>query len=116
MSVLNLATIEAARERLRGVAVRTPLLRLGGLPEHEIWIKPEVFQPIGSFKLRGAYNALSQMMEQNPVDIGVYDQHRQYVSGGCMVRRSLRDSGEGDHARRRASDEDRCHPRIRGKR
>jgi threonine dehydratase len=67
MSNLNLATIEAARERLRGVAVRTPLLRLGGPPDLEIWIKPEVFQPIGSFKLRGAYNALSQMMEQNPV-------------------------------------------------
>ena len=66
MSTLNLATVEAARERLRGIAVRTPLLRLGGQPEAEIWIKPEVFQPIGSFKLRGAYNALAQMMAEDP--------------------------------------------------
>ena len=67
MSELSLATVEAARERLQGIAVRTPLLRLGGYPDAEIWIKPEVFQPIGSFKLRGAYNALAQMVDAGPV-------------------------------------------------
>ncbi len=68
MSELSLATVEAARTRLQGVALRTPLLELGGQPERGIWIKPEVFQPIGSFKLRGAYNALAQIMEAGPVD------------------------------------------------
>lgn len=56
-----LGDIEAAARRLAGVAVRTPLLGLHG--QDDVWIKPEVLQPVGSFKLRGAYNALSMMME-----------------------------------------------------
>jgi threonine dehydratase len=55
----TLDEVRAARERIRGVAVRTPLLRLPleGCP-CEIWLKLENLQPIGSFKLRGAANAL----------------------------------------------------------
>ena len=67
MNDLSLASIESARNRLAGVAVRTPLLQLGGGENNDIWIKPEVFQPIGSFKLRGAFNALSLMMEESPI-------------------------------------------------
>ncbi|CAN5670192.1 threonine/serine dehydratase [soil metagenome] len=67
MNDLNLESITAAQARLKGVAVRTPLLQLGGHPKDDIWIKPEVFQPIGSFKLRGAFNALSLMMGEGPV-------------------------------------------------
>ena len=47
----------AARERLRGVVVRTPLLPLHG--SNTIWLKPELLQPTGSFKLRGIYNAVA---------------------------------------------------------
>lgn len=56
----SLDDIETARERIRGVAVRTPLLRLQveGCPTAEIWLKLENLQPIGSFKLRGATNAM----------------------------------------------------------
>jgi len=56
--------IRAARERLRGSVTRTPLLRMpldrapGGGPD-EIWLKLENLQPIGSFKLRGAGNAMA---------------------------------------------------------
>jgi len=58
--VIPLAEIEAARERLAGTAVRTPLVRLevDDAPA-EIYLKLENLQPIGSFKLRGAANALS---------------------------------------------------------
>lgn len=57
----TLAEVRAARERLRGVAIRTPLLRLH---EHErIWLKPEMLQPTGSFKIRGIWNALSQLTD-----------------------------------------------------
>jgi len=58
--VIPLAEIEAARERLSGTAVRTPLVRLevDDAPA-EIYLKLENLQPIGSFKLRGAANALS---------------------------------------------------------
>jgi threonine dehydratase len=40
------------------------LLRLGGAGAEDIWIKPEVLQPIGSFKIRGAYNAVWQQRER----------------------------------------------------
>jgi threonine dehydratase len=57
--VIPLREIEAARERLAGTAVRTPLVRLP-LDESpaELWLKLENLQPIGSFKLRGAVNAI----------------------------------------------------------
>jgi threonine dehydratase len=56
---VTLADIQAARDRLTGVVVRTPLVRLE-LPEAagEIWLKLENLQPIGSFKIRGAGNAM----------------------------------------------------------
>ncbi|HEV7516021.1 MAG TPA: threonine/serine dehydratase [Thermoanaerobaculia bacterium] len=50
--------IRAARERLRGVVVRTPLVRLNFDAPAEIYLKLENLQPIGSFKLRGAANAM----------------------------------------------------------
>jgi threonine dehydratase len=51
--------IRAARETIAGTAIRTPLVRLNA-PEApaEIYLKLENLQPIGSFKLRGAYNAV----------------------------------------------------------
>jgi threonine dehydratase len=58
-SVIELADIEAARGRIAGAAVRTPLLRLHveGAPA-EIYLKLENLQPINSFKIRGATNAV----------------------------------------------------------
>ena len=57
--MIALAAIEAARKRIAGVAIRTPLVRLQA-PESpaEIWLKLECLQPIGSFKIRGAANAI----------------------------------------------------------
>ena len=57
--MIELAAIEAARERIRGTAVRTPLLRvrIEDAPA-EIYLKLENLQPIGSFKIRGATNAV----------------------------------------------------------
>ena len=55
----SLDEIRAARKRLAGITVRTPLIRLNaeGLSA-EVWLKLENLQPIGSFKLRGAANAM----------------------------------------------------------
>jgi threonine dehydratase len=60
----SLAEIQAARERLAGVATRTPLVRLNveDAPA-EIHLKLENLQPIGSFKLRGAGNAMAMAGE-----------------------------------------------------
>ena len=55
-----LAEVEAARERIRGAALRTPLVPLDadGAPA-ELHLKLELLQPIGSFKLRGSGNAIA---------------------------------------------------------
>jgi len=56
--LITLEKIQQAQERLRGVALRTPLQRVS-FREGEIYLKPENLQPIGSFKLRGAYNKIA---------------------------------------------------------
>lgn len=65
---VTLADVEAAAERLRGIALRTPLLAFGPLPAESAgpraWLKAENLQPIGAFKIRGAYNALSQLSDR----------------------------------------------------
>ena len=57
--MISLRDIDAARDRILGIAMRTPLIRLPGsdLPA-EIWLKLENLQPTGSFKIRGAANAI----------------------------------------------------------
>ena len=56
--MIRLAEIEAARERIAGAAVRTPLLRLHVEAPAEIYLKCENLQPVNSFKIRGATNAV----------------------------------------------------------
>jgi len=62
---VTLADVRAAAVRLHGIAVRTPLLAFGPPADDpeapRAWLKPENLQPIGAFKIRGAYNALSQL-------------------------------------------------------
>ena len=53
---VSLEEIRAARERIRGVARYTPLLEADGL-----WLKAESLQPMGAFKIRGAYNMIAQL-------------------------------------------------------
>jgi threonine dehydratase len=55
-ALVTLDDIRAAAERIRGVAVRTPLVQCSGLG-----LKCENFQPMGAFKLRGALNMLAQL-------------------------------------------------------
>jgi threonine dehydratase len=57
--VIPIEEITAARDRIAGAAIRTPLVRLHveDAPA-EIWCKLETLQPIGSFKIRGAANCV----------------------------------------------------------
>jgi threo-3-hydroxy-L-aspartate ammonia-lyase len=57
-SLVSLAEIRQAAGRLASVAVRTPLVPVPRLSP-QLLVKPESLQPTGSFKLRGAYNAIS---------------------------------------------------------
>ena len=69
----TLDEVETARERIRGTALRTPLVRLF-VDGPEIWLKLECLQPIGSFKLRGATNAMRHLEANSPERLarGVY--------------------------------------------
>jgi len=60
---ISLDTVRAAATRIYPVAARTPLIRLDPVARGgpEIFLKLEVFQPIGSFKIRGAMNAVSKL-------------------------------------------------------
>jgi len=60
--MVTLDDILAARARLDGIVVRTPLIPL----EQDgatLYLKPENLQPIGAFKLRGAYNKISSLTD-----------------------------------------------------
>ena len=55
-----LSAIRAARSRIAGTAIRSPLIRLDDdAAPTEVWLKLECLQPIGSFKVRGAVNAMA---------------------------------------------------------
>jgi len=69
--LITLNAIREAQDRICGTAVRTPLVRLDvqklrdiGFAPHtgaEVYLKDESAQPIGSFKLRGAFNKVAQL-------------------------------------------------------
>ncbi len=78
-AMVTLEDIKRAQERLRGVAARTPLIayfppakqpasaerKRKTIPSRgQLWLKPESLQPVGSFKLRGAYNKIASLTEQ----------------------------------------------------
>jgi threonine dehydratase len=61
-TLVSIAEIRAAAQRIAGVAIRTPLLRapFPGVAG-EVWLKAESLQPIGAFKIRGAANKVLQL-------------------------------------------------------
>jgi threonine dehydratase len=65
------ADIDAARRRIAGAALRTPLVRLDVDLPFELWLKLENLQPIGSFKIRGALNAI-RSLPPDRLAAGVY--------------------------------------------
>ncbi len=67
MPVIELADVQAAAQRLHGVAHRTPVLRsrtLDGLAGAAVHVKAECFQRGGAFKFRGAYNKIVSLPEE----------------------------------------------------
>jgi threonine dehydratase len=63
LRAISLDTIRDAARNIYDVVVRTPLVPLGALSPGgpEIYLKLETLQPIGSFKIRGAYNAVRRL-------------------------------------------------------
>ena len=63
--MVSLQDIRAAQTLLRGIAVRTPLFEWTGPTEHrKLFLKLENLQPIGAFKLRGAYNKVASLSSE----------------------------------------------------
>src|ERR1700739_744007 len=65
--MVSLPDIKTAQTRLHGVATRTRLIefKLCGADPRHLFLKPENQQPIGAFKLRGAYNKIASLSEQD---------------------------------------------------
>ena len=64
---MNFAGIQAARERLNGHAHVTPVMMSRTLDEHcgaQVFLKCENLQRVGAFKFRGAFNAISQLSDE----------------------------------------------------
>ncbi|HWA92202.1 MAG TPA: pyridoxal-phosphate dependent enzyme [Rhizomicrobium sp.] len=62
---ITLDEIRAARERIAGTILRTPLVRLElGRDRPEVWLKLENLQPINAYKLRGAANAVAMLPDE----------------------------------------------------
>ena len=102
---VSLAAVRDAATAIYRAAVRTPLLRLdlrdlsgsaGGL--RELYLKLEVLQPIGSFKIRGAYNVVRQLTPEQLND-GVWTvsagNAAQGVAFAARRRRALLGDGDG---------------------
>jgi threonine dehydratase len=67
-SLPTFADVQAAARRLEGITIRTPLLenaRVNAMLGGRLFIKAECLQRTGSFKLRGAYNFLASMSEDD---------------------------------------------------
>ena len=65
--MVTLDDIRAAQARIHGVAVRTPMIEFNH-PESDnrrLFLKPENQQPIGAFKLRGAYNKIASLSPED---------------------------------------------------
>jgi threonine dehydratase len=71
LAPIALTDVQAARARIAGTAMRTPLVRLQVDVPCEIYLKLENLQPIGSFKIRGALNAMRALPPERLAD-GVY--------------------------------------------
>ena len=89
LTAIDINEIYAAQKRIADSVIRTPLIRLNvDQSESEIYLKLENLQPIGSFKLRGAGNAIAQASSEQLAQ-GIYT-----ASAGNMAQ------GVAWHARR----------------
>ncbi len=105
LRAISLDSIRAAAPNVYTTAVRTPLVRLfpegmtsgaRGSPDSpvlpEIWLKLEILQPIGSFKIRGAANAIASLIERGLVSAGAQRTELGVETPG--TRRGIAEAGD----------------------
>jgi threonine dehydratase len=65
MGLVGIQQIRRAADNVAGVALHTPLLaQLWADPGRPLWLKPESLQQVGSFKIRGAYHAITELSHE----------------------------------------------------
>lgn len=73
LKIIPIENILKAQEIAPSEILNTPLVKLNiNIPHKEIYLKLENLQPVGSFKIRGAYNALKHLTTSNTKEHGVY--------------------------------------------
>ncbi|MFZ0492016.1 MAG: threonine ammonia-lyase [Acidimicrobiia bacterium] len=83
MHLITIDDISAARERIGGAAIRTPMLHSASFSRmtgREVWLKAENLQRTGSFKIRGASNVIAQLEAPVGVVAGSAGNHAQGVA------------------------------------
>jgi len=87
--MVTLKDIQHAQALLRNVAVRTPLVLCRLTDDRQIYVKPENLQPIGSFKLRGAYNKISSLTPEQRARGVVAHSSGNHAQGVAFAARAL---------------------------
>jgi threonine dehydratase len=86
--MVTLSDIHQARARLDGITVRTPLLSF----YHDgrtLYLKPENLQPIGAFKLRGAYNKIASLSDEERARGVITYSSGNHAQGAAYAARAL---------------------------
>ena len=104
--IVSIAEIRDAAERIRGVATRTPLLRW----DDTTWLKPESLQPVGAFKMRGAYNKVASLTDAERARGVVTYSSGNHAQAVAPRRSTARRHGGHLHAGERAAGEGRGRP------
>jgi threonine dehydratase len=92
MASVELSDIEAARERIARVALVTPVMpstSFSGLLGREVWLKAENLQRTGSFKIRGALNALALLAPERRAAGVVAASAGNHAQGVALAAREL---------------------------
>jgi threonine dehydratase len=87
--MVTLQNIQQARTLLHKIAVRTPLVLCKLADDRHIYVKPENLQPIGSFKLRGAYNKISSLTPEERTRGVVAHSSGNHAQGVAYAARAL---------------------------
>jgi len=89
--VITLADIHQARTRLHGITTRTRLIKFShGDASRRLFLKPENQQPIGAFKLRGAYNKIASPSDDEKKRGVISYSSGNHAQGVAYAARALR--------------------------
>src|SRR5271168_4308385 len=90
--MISLTEISEAQSRLRGITVRTRLIEFDLLSDNSrrLFLKPENQQPIGAFKLRGAYNKIASLSPEDHKRGVITYSSGNHAQGVAYAARALR--------------------------